>query len=246
MIPVLKSEFRKLLTVRATYGTIIASLLLVMLFAGFGDGYLGSSALNTPGVLAGESAQALFIIGLVLAIAGLLLVGNEYRYNTIMYTLTSSNRRIKDLVAKVVAVSVFAVLTSLFMTFFAPLCTVLGAHLHGHHIAPQTFDYWGVIWRCVFCGWGYAMYALILATILRSQIGALVTFLLFPLIGENILGILLKHNMKYLPFNAVGDVVMPTRLGNDTTSIHSLLIVLVYVAVGWLISAILFVRRDAN
>jgi len=247
MLAALRSEFRKLLSVRSTYFIVGASLLIVAFFAGFIEGVRNNPAsLQRPDLLMSESTNAIVFVGLILAFAGLLLVGHEYRYSTIMYTLTSSNRRYKTLVAKLLVVSTFAIVTSLIVTFFSPLCTIIGAHLQGNTVGPQVFNYWSVVWRCVFCGWGYAVYAFLLITILRNQVGAIVTFLLIPLIGENILGQLLKNNMKYLPFNAVQSVASPTGLGNHTTSGHEAIVVLVYVAIGLAISAILFVRRDAN
>jgi ABC-type transport system involved in multi-copper enzyme maturation permease subunit len=247
MIPILKAEFRKLLTVRSTYFIFGITLLIVAFFAGFIEGFQASPvSLQQPHLLEGESTSAIVFVGLIMAFAGLLLMGHEYRYNTIMYSLTSSNRRLKVLAAKVVCVSVFAVVGSLIVTFFSPLCTIAGAALHGHNIGAQQFGVWSLVWRCLFCGWGYAMYALILVAILRNQIGAIVTFLLTPLIGENILGLLLKHNVIYLPFTATQAVASPTGLGNHTTSGHEAAVVLVYVAVGLVVSAVLFVRRDAN
>ncbi len=90
------------------------------------------------------------------------------------------------------------------------------------------------------------MYAFILLIVLRNQIGAIVTFLLVPLIGENILSALLKNNTKYLPFNAVQSIADPGSLGNHTTSGHAAVTMLVYVAIGLLVSLVLFTRRDAN
>lgn len=247
MISAIKSELRKLLTVRSTYGIIIATLLIIMLFAGFGTGFRGSAAsLQDPHVLASQSSDAIVFVGLVLAFAGLLLAGNEYRYTTIMYTLADSNRRFKVVAAKFFVITLFALVTSLMVVFFSPLCTILGAHLAGHTIGAQTFDTWTIIWRCLFCGWGYVMYAFILVLILRNQIGAIVTFLLIPLIGENIMMSVLKGSTKYLPFNAVQSVAEPMGLGNHTTVGRSVLTVLAYVVVGGIVAAVLFIRRDAN
>jgi len=248
MIPALKAEFRKLLTVRSTYGIIAISLAIVALFAGFGEGFRGSTQylLHTPGLLASESYSAIVFVGLVLAFAGLLLMGHEYRFTTIMYTLTSQNRRYKVLLAKFIAISTFAALMTLLITFFSPLCTIIGAHLHGHQIGPQTFDYWSVIWRCLFCGWGYAIYAFVLVAIMRNQIGAIVTFLLVPLVGENIFTLLFKHYAKYLPFTSLQSIVQPTGLGNHTTVGQASATVLVYIAIGLVVSTLLFWRRDAN
>jgi hypothetical protein len=247
MIPSLKAEFRKLLTVRSTYFIVLISLVIVALFAGFGDGFRADAAhLHDPTMLTGESTSAIVFVGLILAFAGLLLLGHEYRYNGVLYTLTSSNSRIRSLFAKVLAVSVFALLTSMLVAFFAPLCAIIGVHLAGKHIGPQVFDVWSVLWRCMLCGWGYALYAFILVGIIRNQIGAIVTFLLVPLIGESIIGSIFKSSVKYLPFNAVQSIAAPGHLGNNTTSGHAAVTVLIYVVVGMLVATILFVRRDAN
>lgn len=247
MIASLKAEFRKLLTVRSTYFIVLIALAIVALFAGFGDGFRAdASKLHDSGLLASESGSAIVFAGLILAFTGLLLMGHEYRYNTIMYTLTASNRRIKVLIAKFVAITTFALITSLLLTFFSPLCTILGAHLAGKQIVSQHFELWPIVWHCLFTGWGYAMYAFILMAILRNQIGAIVTFLLVPLIGENILGGIFKSIPQYLPFTALQSVSVPTRLGNQTTSGHEAIVVLVYLAIGFVVSTILFARRDAN
>ena len=247
MLAALKSEFRKLLTVRSTYFILAACLAITAFFAGFIQGYqVNPQSLKDAGALASQSTGAVLFVGLIFAFAGLLLAGHEYRYNTIMYTLTTTNRRYKVLVAKFLVISVAAVLFSLLITFFSPLCTILGAHLAGKQIGPQHFDVWKLVWTCVFCGCGYSMYAFILIMILRNQVGAIVTFLLIPLIGENILALLLKKNSHYLPFTSLQSVAAPTELGNHTTSGASAVVVLVYLGIGLIVSAVLFSRRDAN
>jgi ABC-type transport system involved in multi-copper enzyme maturation permease subunit len=247
MIATLKSEFRKLFTVRSTYAIFIISLLIVALFAGYGDGFRATAnGLQRPEVLMTESFNAIVFGGLLLAFVGLLLVGHEYRYNTIMYALTDSNRRYKVLLAKFLAVSTFAVVTSLILAFFSPLCTLIGAHLHGVHVAAQHFDYWSVIWRCAFVGWGYAIYAFILIFIMRNQVGSIVTFLMIPLIGESIISHIFTKSAQYVPFGMLQAVAAPQDLGNHTTSSHAVIVALVYMAVGLLVGTVLFLKRDAN
>ncbi len=246
MIPAIKSEFRKLLTVRSTYFIVIISVLIVLLFAGIIRGYQGSAvSLLQPNLLETQSTGAITFVGLILAFAGLLLVGHEYRYTTITYTLTASNRRAKVLLAKVIVVTIFAVITSALVAALSPAFTILGAHLHGLTVAPQTFHYGEILARCIFAGWAYAMLALLLVTIMRNQIGAIITFLLIPLIGENILSLLLKGNAKYLPFHALQAVADPTIYKGATTG-QALATTLVYIGVGLLVAFVLFIRRDAN
>src|SRR5579863_2328529 len=111
MISAIKAEFLKLLTVRSTYFIVLISFAIVALVAGYGNGYrIDSFRLHNPGILANESGNSIIFVGAILALAGLLLLAHEYRYNTILYTLTSSNNRAKSLAAKIVVVSVFAVI----------------------------------------------------------------------------------------------------------------------------------------
>lgn len=250
MIPAIKSEVRKLLTVRSTYAMMLISLVLIGLFAGYGDGFRATPAvLHTPGQLMSESTSAvLFVGGFILAFAGLLLMGHEYRYNTIMYTLASSNRRLKTLTAKFLVVSLFAVITSLLIAVISPLCTLLGLHLHGYHLVPQHFYYWTTLWHCVFVGWGYAMYAFILVTIMRNQVGSIVTFLLIPLIGENILGHIFKGSDRYFPFTSLQNVAVQhgDKAANALSTAHTAEVALAYMVAGLVVGSVLFLKRDAN
>lgn len=247
MLSAMKSEFRKLLTIRSTYAIFVISLAIVALFAGYGDGYRASqAALAQPGALMTEPFNAVVFVGLILAFAGLLLVAHEYRYNTIVYTMTSSNSRLKVLLAKFLTISIFAVVTGLMLALFAPLCTIVGAHLHGYNLGPQHFDYWTVIWRCAFVAWGYAMYAFILIAIMRNQVGSIITFLLVPLIGENIIRSIFEKTSDYLPFTMLQAVATPTSLGNNTSTTHAVTVSVSYVVGGLIISAVLFWKRDAS
>lgn len=244
MIAALRSEFRKLLTVRSTYAIVIICLLIICLFAGFGDGYKANpAALQSPNLLMGESSSAIVFVGLIVAFVGLLLAAHEYRYNTIMYTLTINNSRLKVMLTKFLAISVFAILISVVFALFSPLCTIIGTHLHGYSIAPQHFYYWTTLWHCCFVGWGYAMFAFILIMILRNQVGSIVTFLLIPLIGESIIGHIFTKSTNYLPFTMLQAV---SDAGRQVTTSHAVTVSLVYIAAGLVISAGLFLKRDAN
>ena len=247
MMNTLKSEFRKLLTVRSTYFIVLICLAMVALFAGYGDGFRATAAnVQDPSWLAHESYSAITFVGLIAALAGLLLFGHEYRYNSIMYTLTSSNNRLKSLLAKVLVVSTFALVTCIIFAFFSPLCSIIGIHLAGHTLGPQVFNIWEVLWHCMFVGWGYAMFAFILVAIIRSQVGAIVAYLMIPLIGENIIANIFKSTAHYMPFMSLQLVTPAGPVINGASLQHNITVVLAYVVVGLAASAILFSKRDAN
>ena len=246
MIDAIRSEFRKLFTVRTTYIYILFAMLIVALFAGFGEGFKASPALlKNPGLLASEVTNAVGFVGIFAALAGLLLLAQEYRFNTIMYTLTASNSRTKVLVAKVFVVSIFAIGFTLLIGAFSPLCTLIGIHLQGSELVPQTLYYNDLLWRCLFYGWAYSMIALAIAAIVRHLVGSIVALLVFPAVVENILSLLLKGNDQYLPFRALGSVVgmgMPGSLSPGKAAVT----VGIYLVVLWLVAWVLFLRRDAN
>lgn len=187
--------------------------------------------------------------GLLGALVGVLLVAHEYRYNTIMYTLTSSNSRTKTLLAKLVVVSAFAVLFSLTMGVLSPLLTALGIKLGGHTLVHQSFPIWDVMWRVVFVGWGYAIFGFILAVAIRIQVGAISTMFLWPAMLEPLAGLLLRHNASYLPLNDLSNIAMendPHVISEMNTVAHPVLLFLGYIVLGLIVVWQLFLRRDAN
>lgn len=248
MISAIKAEFRKLLTVRSTYFIVAIALAIIVLFAGYINGYRQDPrSLLNPGLMMDQSLSAVSTVGFVFAFAGLLLMGHEYRFNTILYSLTSSNRRLKVLVAKALVIVVFAVFTAILAAAFSPACSLVGIHLHhGLHLVHQEFWYWNVLWRCIAVNLGYAFYAFGLIAILRNQVGAIVTFLLFPLIGESILSLLLKHNQTYLPFVSLQSIAGSREGVTLLTPLAGLRNVAIYVVILLIVSIILFQRRDAN
>lgn len=247
MIASIRAELRKILTVRSTYFILLICLAIIGLFAGYGDGFKASPQLiRDPNWLAHESYSAIIFVGLLAALVGLLSFGHEYRYNTIMYTLTASNSRLKSLWAKMLVVTLFSLVASVLFALFSPLCSYIGIQLSGNTLGPQVFPVWDVLWRCMFVGWGYAMFAFILVAIIRSQVGAIVAYLMIPLIGENILANVFKSTQGYLPFMSLQSVVPTLSTPQSQSLSHYVTVTLVYIGIGLVVSSLLFMRRDAN
>lgn len=245
----LKAEFRKLLTVRSTYIITGFVVLLVTFIAFYVEGWrLNTAALHDPTQLASAVTGALNIT-IFGAIVAVLLMTHEYRYNTIMYTLTSSNSRSKVLFSKFIAISAYALFLSVLIGALSPVLVYLGVHAHGHSLAPQTLHYGDLIWRSLFYGWGYSIAGLLLAVLLRNQVATIAALFIIPGLGEQLLSLLLKHNTVYLPFSALAQVI---RAGTENPSNGHLspgkaaIVYCIYLVVGWFIAWILFLKRDAN
>lgn len=244
MFPAIKSEFLKLFTVRSTYVITLLSLVLVIFFAGFVEGYkLDAAALGNPSHSNIEITNAVSNISIFLAIIAILLFSHEYRYNTIMYTLTNTNRRTKVLLAKILVLTGFAVVFTAVMGIVAPIASNIGIQLAGHDLAPQVLSLGDVAWRALYTGWAYAMIGLLLVALVRNQVFAIVALFFIPTTIEPLLGILLKHNAVYMPFTALSAVTMKNP---DISFAKAAIVSGVYLFVAWLIAWFLFVRRDAN
>jgi ABC-type transport system involved in multi-copper enzyme maturation permease subunit len=181
-------------------------------------------------------------IGIFVAIIAILLVGHEYRYNTIMYTLTSSNSRSKVLLSKIVAITAFALAFTAFASLLAVTLSWLGVSIKGTDMGPQQLLYWEAIWRTFFFVIGYVLAGLLFAVLFRHMVGALVTFLILPTTIEGFASLLLKDNSKYLPFTSLEQV----QTGAMLSSPKAALIFSLYLVGGWAIAWFLFLRRDAN
>jgi ABC-2 type transport system permease protein len=252
MIDAIRSELRKLLTVRSTYIILGLMLLLIIFFAFYGEGIQGGQQLaRNRHMLANESLQAISVIGLLGAIVGILLMTHEYRYNMITYSLTASRSRSRVLFAKIIVITLFAIVLSILAGILAPVLTYLGGHVvKGVVMAPQEIPILSILLRVLFVGWGYAMFALLIAALVRSQVGAITAFLFMPVTIEPLLGLLLKHNAIYLPYSALQQVLSPEAAmaagSHALSSPMAALVALIYIVVGWAVAFVLFIRRDAN
>jgi ABC-2 type transport system permease protein len=248
MIAALKAEFRKLWTIRSTYLVLAFVLVIVVFFAFYVSGWkINNHDLHDSGTLALAVTSAISSVSIFASLVGVLLVTHEYRYNTIMYTLTASNSRSKVLLAKILVMSGFAVLFALIIGVLSPVLTVLGAHAHHLTLVPQTLHYGDLLWRSVFFCWGYAMAGLIIATIIRSQVGAIIVLFIAPGTVEGLLSLLLKKHVVYLPFSSLSTVIgQGATYNNSITPERGALIFTGYLILSGAAAWILFLRRDAN
>lgn len=248
MMANLKYEFIKLFTVRSTYILSILGLafsafimIITLITTANPHNLVGPEALkhvifDAPGVVT--------LIGVVAAI---LVFGHEYRHNVISYTLTASRSRLKIMLAKLAVVVFYSAVISLLAIGVALVCYYVGLGFRAGDVSPPAWGSaaWGFLLRAVLYSVGLASLALLITSIARNIVFAIVAFFMLPTI-EQILSIWLKDNVVYLPASALDQV---TGAGGAEPTISPLkggLIFLTYFVVGSIISYILFVRRDAN
>ncbi len=258
MIPAIKAEFRKLLTVRSTYLLTLLALIMVGIFSLYGEGFKDSAHLKPLGAnlfIAGTITQMASFVGLFGAIIALLSITYEYRHNTITYTLTASNSRTKVLAAKFISTLIFVLGYSVLLTLFGLGMIFLGLAFSHNLLPHQDINYLTYISKSAAYAGGFSMAGLLFGVLIRHQVGSLAALFILPNTLEGLLSLLLKHDSVYMPFIALAQVVQaPTVPGvkdqiADTgylSPLKGLVVFLIYFFVGWAIAWYLFLRRDAT
>lgn len=255
MLASIKSDLRKLLTVRSTYFLTGAAMIIVALISFYAEGWKGGSE-GSPAARVTDQALEVVILQssiavIILAIISILHIAHEYRYNTIMYTLTANVSRFKVLLSKMVSISIFALVFAAFIIGFSVACYLLGISMRDVSLPAQNIDLLAVLGRVAFYFVAYALLGLLIASIIRNLVGAIAFFFIVPNTIEGMLqAFWLKDNSKYLPFQTLDNVVMPPLNNAPTmaqlTHGESILLSLGYLAILGVVAFVLFIRRDVN
>ncbi len=245
MIAALRAEFRKIFSIRSTWVIFVIALGLASVLIGFWVyGYRDEGKAVASGKAFLDSVlTSAGVSGLILSFIMLLLVGHEYRYNTIMYSLTSSNSRSKIFFAKFIAGALVMVLFGLIIVGLNAVLFKVGQSMNDTASVAQQVPFLNVLWRVLAEFMGYAAFAFTIGMLLRNQVASIAVMLLIPTTVEGLLSFLLKENAKYLPFTSLGNIVV---LNPKPAVLTSLAVVGVYAAVLGFVSWLLFLRRDAN
>ncbi|HSW78648.1 MAG TPA: ABC transporter permease subunit [Candidatus Babeliales bacterium] len=268
MIPGIKAEFKKLLSVRSTYILMLGFLLLGAFISFYVHGYKDSGLPNITGQSPQDQAgAALFLassitsIPNILSVAGaliaLLLLAHEYRYNTIVYTLTASNSRSKVLASKIIAIFCLVFVYTLVSTAILLGLVLAGVAIGGHSLPHQDINYLVFFAKSIFFAESFAMAGLLFIALIRNQVGAIAALLILPNTIEGLLSLLLKNNSVYMPFTALQQVIQgpvikgarpahPDNPMGTLSALHGAEVFLVYLVVAWVVTWYLFLKRDAT
>lgn len=250
MMSTCKAELYKLLSVRSTYFLTSLAFAIAAFWGFYIGGWLAKPpALQDPAFLVTQVTNVVGILAMFGGFIGILHLTHEYRYNTIMYTLTASNSRTKVLLAKILATTGFTLFFTLLIGAAALVAAYLGVHAHGQTLAPQVIHYGDLLWRTLFFGWGMAMIGFVLAVYIRNQVGSLVLFFLLNGPLEGVLELLFKSKATYLPLDALGNLLGSKTVNTTLVSVSHEKVALTFTIeflVACSIAWILFLKRDAN
>jgi ABC-type transport system involved in multi-copper enzyme maturation permease subunit len=252
----LAGELRKLFTVRSTYIMTALGLLIVVVTAFWVEGYKGIS--GSPAANLESNAVEEIIKNTALSgggfgvIIAILFMAHEYRYNTIMYTLTASNSRHKVLASKIIVMLGFGIALTFTSIVVGLALYDLGLSFRDATLPTQEVNWPYMGGRILFYNLAQMMLGLILATLTRSITAAIAIVFLAPATIEPLLGLLLKEKAAYLPYASLERVISAfggeaAQIVSGTLSVgRAVFVASTYIIIGWIITWYLFIRRDAN
>lgn len=210
--------------------------------------------------------EALPVAVIFVSIVLILLIAHEYRYNIINHTLTISNSRSKVLLAKVTLSIIVTTLVALLAMAVSVGATYAAVGIKDLSLPAQDYNWLYIGARHIGYAVGYALFCVGIAALVRNLTAGIAAAFLLPTI-DSIAGFLLSTRniqpTKVLPFSALD------RLGNVASDISARTVdaaeklsgatsgrpATVLVAIGvfglylvglWVITWILFLKRDAN
>lgn len=216
MTDALRYEWVRILTLRSTYWLIGLGLLItagVAFIIAFATRNDPRDVDQTAAVLTGGADFATFI-PIFMAIIGIFATGHEYRHGTIQPTLTTIPQRSRLLLAKIIVVSVVAIIVvALSIVINLAIGVIFWGELPGFD-APLNEVIPGYFTLVVL----YTILGLALAQLFRGVPSALVVLLVFPLVVETLISGLslvpaldwLQPALRFLPFSA-GTRLMATQ-----------------------------------
>ena len=200
MLPNIRSEFRKLATVRSPWLLLAAGPLLVV--AGVTGLVVSGGNTRDPATartaLAHAGLAAIFPL-----ILGILAVAGEYRHSTITDTYLSTPRRDRVIAAKLAVYALAGAAAGVASSGVALAVTAAWWAERGGHLQLSGTDIWltmlgGVAANCALAAIGVGLGALI-----RNPAAAIATALAWFALVEGILGQLLGSGLaRWLPFYA--------------------------------------------
>jgi ABC-2 type transport system permease protein len=244
MIAQIRAEMLKIRSTRTTIGLLLGMVALILLLTLL-TGLLSHPAELTVNENQRELLSLASIAGVFSALAGVLLVTSEYRYDTIRPTILFNPARAQVLTAKIVAGALAGIV---FGVVGEAIGGAIGyAILEGRGIAIVLST--GDVLLLVFGGLaGVALWGAIgtaLGTIIHSQVGAVITLLAFGFIVDSLLFGLVPSVGRYTPTRA-SDALMGLQVEHLLSPGVGAITLIAWAIVLAVVGIALSGRRDIN
>ena len=242
-----RSECVKLRTARANVVLLLLALVVPVLLTALVAGTVPLDQLpdDTP-----ANRFSLAIAGLgtghtLLGVLGVLVIGSEFRHNTIRVTFSAIPRRMRVHGAKIVLVAVVSAVVGIVAVVSSYLVgsAILGARGFGVSLsdAGVTRSLAGAVLVAVLAG----LVGLGVGTIVKATAGAITVIVVYPVIIEALLVSFVPSVGKYLPFAAGNALQSPDGTKDVLSPLAGGVIFTAFAAVLLVVGGALLQSRDA-
>lgn len=237
MMALIRSEIRKVTGTRLAVGLLLAALAIVAIALGFTLWGPDAGGVEVEGASATVATSAdvvsllgiTQVLGVFALVLGVVLSTGEYRHRTASTTFLGEPRRGRVITAKVVtaagvAVAYSAVTLALALALVAAFARSRGAPL------PLDGDVWTSVGMTTAAVVVNAVIGVGVGAAVRSQVGTIVSVLVWLFVGESLVAGLLPSLARWTPFAATNG--MTVLDGDPTMGVASA------VAVGYALAAV--------
>ena len=226
MIGLLKSEYLKLLYSRTFWGLLLGTIGLAILSTAplpyvYHDlqSRVNFGSLTNPDLVDGvysRSAEG-YIFALIL---GVLVMAGEFRHSTAVATFLSAPRRVNVLASKLIVAAIGGVFYMLVSTGFgfASSAIALGYYKDAANPHPEVFI--NTLAAAAMAGAVLAILGVALGTLIRSQMIAVMSSLLWLFVIERLITLFLPDIGKYLPTSLIAGMMSIKVQGTTSTGVN--------------------------
>ncbi|MEK9536525.1 MAG: ABC transporter permease [Aquiluna sp.] len=252
----LKSEWRKLIYVRAHWGLLIAAVLLSGLGTGVTPLILDSSGAFGFGLDQQEAVDSVYanaISGYIFAIIiGIMLMAGEFRHGTAVATFLTAPKRGTVLANKLTMAAIAGILVMVISTAAGIVAGLIGMSFYPDAASPSDNIFLNTMIAALVSGAVLGIIGVALGTLIRNQMLAIVGALIYLFVIDPILLLVWPDAGKFLPSGLITammalDIQSP-ELGFDTTNylppLTATLVLLGYGVVFGAVAITTSLRRD--
>jgi ABC-2 type transport system permease protein len=241
----LRSEIRKLVTVRTPAGLIVAAVVVAAVGA-----FSTTSSLDSESFRGGLRDQEFFLLSSInlaifAALMGVRAVTDEFAHGTIVWTALIDNRRGRQLVAKAVAAAAAsAAMTTLGITAASFTATAVARGKAGD-VAVEAGDAAAIagLVAATAC-WGVIGVAV--GVMLRRPVAAVVAVLMWMLAIENLGAGVLGDAAKFLPGQAAHAFAAVGAADRLSPAVTGAVVTIAYTGVALVVAVVLAERRPVE
>ena len=256
----MKSEFRKLVYSRLTYGLLLAAIGLASLSAAVtpfvltrAGRLIGVSGLSNSAIVDtvyGKAASA-YLFAIIL---GVLIMAGEYRQGTAVATFLAEPKRSRVFMAKVATAAIFGALFQLSAVSLGLVAAKIALGFYPEAVQPGDTAIVDTLLAAVISGAVLASVGVAVGALLRNQTLATLAVVLWLNLIEPIMIVVFPDGGKWWATGAIAGMlnlhVKASRLGLSTTSYldpwQAALLLLAYGGAFSVIALLTTMRRDVD